>query len=292
MGIHASPTCTMAYDRATGWLIGEENRGLAAMFTMMNAARLNVGMEGVGVAEASYQKALAYARDRNQGGKPIIDHPDVRRMLMIARAKILAGRAICYACAVAADAGDKAREDLLTPIAKAWCTDLAVEAASLGVQVHGGMGYVEEGGAAQFYRDARIAPIYEGTNGIQAIDLYGRKLLGDRGAAMRALIEEVGALNLRAGHALKIAALALDKATDYMLEASRDDALTGASSYLTLAGDVAGGFHWARGLARDPSPARQKLFDFYARIVLARAPYLLQATAIGAAALDASALET
>ena len=190
MGIHASPTCTLAYEGATGWLIGEENKGLAAMFTMMNAARLNVGMSGVGVAEAAYQKALAYARDRKQGGKLIIEHPDIRRMLMTMRAKIQAGRAICYATAVAADAGDKAREDLLTPIAKAWCTDLGVEVASLGVQIHGGMGFVEEGGAAQFYRDARIAPIYEGTNGIQAIDLYGRKLLADRGDAMRALIAE------------------------------------------------------------------------------------------------------
>jgi alkylation response protein AidB-like acyl-CoA dehydrogenase len=157
MGIHASPTCTMAYEGAAGWLIGEENRGLAAMFTMMNAARINVGMEGVGVAEAAHQKALAYARERRQGGALIIEHPDVRRMLMTMRAKIQAGRAICYATAVAADSGDKATEDLLTPIAKAWCTDLGVECASLGVQVHGGMGYVEEGGAAQFYRDARCS---------------------------------------------------------------------------------------------------------------------------------------
>src|SRR5262249_32091540 len=136
MGIHASPTCTMAYEGATGWLIGEENRGLAAMFTMMNAARLNVGMEGVAIAETAYQKGLAYARERKQGGAMIIAHPDVRRMLTHMRAKIQAGRAICYATAVAADGGDKAREDLLTPIAKAWCTELGVEAASLGVQVH------------------------------------------------------------------------------------------------------------------------------------------------------------
>ncbi|MEQ1619136.1 MAG: acyl-CoA dehydrogenase family protein, partial [Terricaulis sp.] len=143
MGIHASPTCTMAYEGATGWLIGEENRGLVAMFTMMNAARLNIGAQGVGVAEAAYQKALACARERRQGGGPILSHPDVRRMLAVMKAKIQIGRTLCYACAVAADNGDKAREDMLTPLAKSWCTDMCVEVASLGVQVHGGMGFVE-----------------------------------------------------------------------------------------------------------------------------------------------------
>lgn len=284
MGIHASPTCTMAYEGATGWLIGEENRGLAAMFTMMNAARLNVGMEGVAVAEAAYQKARAYARERTQAGL-IVNHPDVRRMLMTMRSKIQAARAICYATAVAADVGDSAREDLLTPLAKAWSTDLGVEAASLGVQIHGGMGFVEEGGAAQFYRDARIAPIYEGTNGIQAIDLYGRKLLGDRGEAMRALIADVHALDLKPGSELSIAAQCLDHATEYMLEASREDALAGAATYLTLAGDVAGGFYWARGLKRAPSPEQQVLFNFYARMVLTRAPSLLGQCAITAKAM-------
>ncbi|HCK84873.1 MAG TPA: acyl-CoA dehydrogenase, partial [Hyphomonadaceae bacterium] len=171
LGIHACPTCTMAFEGATGWLVGEENKGLAAMFTMMNAARLNVGAQGVGVAEAAYQKAYAYARERKQGGALIAEHADVRRMLATMKSHIQVGRALCYACATAADRGDKKREDLLTPLAKSWCTDMGVEAASLGVQVHGGMGFVEEGGAAQFYRDARIAPIYEGTNGIQAMDL-------------------------------------------------------------------------------------------------------------------------
>jgi alkylation response protein AidB-like acyl-CoA dehydrogenase len=272
MGIHASPTCTMAYEGATGWLIGEENRGLAAMFTMMNAARLNVGMEGVGVAEAAYQKALAYARERKQGGRLIIEHPDVRRMLMTMRAKIQAGRAMCYACAVAADAGETAREDLMTPIVKAWCTDLGVECASLGVQVHGGMGFVEEGGAAQFYRDARIAPIYEGTNGIQAIDLYGRKLLGDRGEAMRELIAEAREV-AGANHPKLAAAIeALAEATDFMLSASREDALAGAYPYLQLAGDVVGGMLLVKGVARSGDEGQAALLRYYARTVLARAP--------------------
>ncbi len=298
MGIHASPTCTMAYEGATGWLIGEENRGLHAMFTMMNAARLNVGLQGVGVAEAAYQKALAYAQERKQGGRLIIEHPDIRRMLTTMRSKIQAGRAICYATAVAADSGDKGREDLLTPIAKAWCTDLGVEAASLGVQVHGGMGFVEEGGAAQFYRDARIAPIYEGTNGIQAIDLYGRKLLSDRGEAMSALISdarEAGkALKRTLGARLIVAADALDEATDYMLDAAREDALTGASEYLALAGDVAGGLYLARGVDRAPGQAamtkeiiadQTALYAYYSETVLARAPSRVPGIQIGAATL-------
>jgi 3-(methylthio)propanoyl-CoA dehydrogenase len=290
MGIHASPTCTLAYEGATGWLIGEENRGLAAMFTMMNAARLNVGMSGVGVAEAAYQKALAYARERKQGGKLIIEHPDIRRMLMTMRAKIQAGRTICYATAVAADAGDKPREDLLTPIAKAWCTDLGVEVSSLGVQVHGGMGFVEEGGAAQFYRDARIAPIYEGANGIQAIDLYGRKLLGDRGEAMRQLIAEARTVAGASHPKLNAAIDALADATDYMLSAAREDALAGAYAYLQLAGDVVGGVLLVKGGARDANPEQAALLRFYARTILARAPSRLAEIKIGADVLGASAL--
>jgi 3-(methylthio)propanoyl-CoA dehydrogenase len=286
MGIHASPTCTLAYEGATGWLIGEENKGLAAMFTMMNAARLNVGTSGVGVAEAAYQKALAYARERKQGGRLIIEHPDIRRMLMTMRAKIQAGRAICYATAVAADAGDKAREDLLTPIAKAWCTDLGVEVASLGVQIHGGMGFVEEGGAAQFYRDARIAPIYEGTNGIQAIDLYGRKLLGDRGEAMRQFIEEARTVAGSTHPKLSAAIDALSEATDYMLSAARDDALTGAYAYLQLAGDVVGGVLLIKGGARDANADQAVLLRYYARTILARAPSRLAEIKIGNATLN------
>lgn len=291
MGIHASPTCTMAYEGATGWLIGEENHGLAAMFTMMNAARLNVGMEGVGVAEAAYQKALAYAKERKQG-LVIIEHPDVRRMLLTMRAKIQAGRAICYACAVAADGGDKPMEDLLTPIAKAWSTDLGVEVASLGVQIHGGMGFVEEGGAAQFYRDARIAPIYEGTNGIQAIDLYGRKLLGDRGEAMGrviAMARDAAAQSKdpRVAARLGDAATALEVATDYMLSAERNDALAGASAYLSLAGDVIGGMLMARGVAKTEDAEKAALLAFYAEIVLSRVGSYLPLIKLTAAPLAA-----
>lgn len=290
LGIHASPTCVMAYDNATGWLIGEENKGLAAMFTMMNAARINVGAQGVGVAEAAYQKALAYARERKQGGGFIIEHADVQRMLLTMKSKIQAARALCYAAAAAADRGDHAREGLLTPIAKAWSTDVGVEAASLGVQIHGGAGFIEEAGAAQYYRDARIAPIYEGTNGIQAIDLYNRKLLGDRGETMRTLIAEARAAGAKWPR-LATAADALEEATAYMLSASRADALAGAYAYLDLAGDTLGGSLIAQGLARgSASPvieAQTKLFAFFAETVLARAPSRLAAIKLGAGALFA-----
>jgi len=248
----------------------------------MNSARLNVGLQGVAIAEAAYQKAHAYAQERKQGGALIIAHPDVRRMLALMKAKIQAGRALCYATAIAADGGDKAREDLFTPLAKAWCTELGVEAASLGVQVHGGMGYVEEGGAAQFYRDARIAPIYEGTNGIQAIDLYGRKLLSDRGEAMRALIADAAAE--KAQH-LKQAVEALEDATDYMLSAAREDALAGAFDYLMLAGDVAGGMLLARGVKRAPDDEQRALLHIFSETVLARAGARLPAIKLGAEAL-------
>lgn len=300
MGIHASPTCAMAFAGATGWLVGEENRGLAAMFTMMNAARLNVGMQGVGVAEAARQSALAYARERRQGGALIVDHPDIARMLMTMKAKIQAGRALCLATAVAADMGDEAMESLLTPIAKSWCSDLGVESASLGVQIHGGLGFVE-GEAAQYYRDARIAPIYEGSNGIQAIDLYGRKLLSDRGEAMGRLIAQAKAAAAAAlgsaGARLEQAAQALQHATEFMLQAPRRDALAGASEYLALAGDVAGGALLAAGLARAPGLAsvsaaqaeqQAALFSYFAETVLARASARLPAIAVGAGALDAA----
>jgi len=220
----------------------------------------------------------------------IIEHPDVRRMLMTMRAKIQAGRAICYACAVSTDAGEKAREDLLTPIAKAWCTDLAVECASLGVQVHGGMGFVEEGGAAQFYRDARIAPIYEGTNGIQAIDLYGRKLVGDRGEAMRALIAEARDAAGSSHPKLAAAIDALAEATDYLLSASREDALAGAYPYLQLAGDVVGGMLLVRGVARSADAGQAAVLRLYARTVMARAPSRLAEIKIGVDVLAPEAL--
>src|SRR5215469_10392979 len=214
LGIHASPTCTMVYGDnggATGWLVGEENRGMACMFTMMNEARGAVGLQGVAIAETATQQAVDYARERKQGRRPgmpetdssaIIEHVDVRRMLSEMRALTRAARAICYATAVAIDRGRHAadevartaaheRASLLTPVAKAFSTDIGSEVASLGVQVHGGMGYVEETGAAQHLRDARIAQIYEGTNGIQAIDLVTRKIPLAGGNAVAAYLDEL-----------------------------------------------------------------------------------------------------
>ncbi|MFQ6017378.1 MAG: acyl-CoA dehydrogenase family protein, partial [Kiloniellaceae bacterium] len=202
LGIHASPTCVMAYGDsggAVGLLVGAENRGLECMFTMMNYARLAVGIQGLAIAERAYQQALAYARDRIQGRPidstdrtpvPIIRHPDVRRMLMTMKANNEAMRALAYTATAALDrakrhpdakrrAENQARVDLLTPVVKAWLTDSGCEMASLGVQIHGGTGFIEETGAAQYYRDARVLPIYEGTNGIQALDLVGRKILRD-----------------------------------------------------------------------------------------------------------------
>src|SRR5215468_4364813 len=206
LGIHASPTCTMVYGDhggAIGFLIGEENKGMACMFTMMNRARLAVGLQGVAIAERATQQALTYARDRKQGSAgAIIAYPDVKRMLLTMRALTGAARAICYATGIAIDRSLRAKTDaerksaherasLLTPVAKAFSTDIGSEVASLGIQVHGGMGYVEETGAAQHYRDARIAAIYEGTNGIQAIDLVSRKLPLEDGAVVKSYIGEL-----------------------------------------------------------------------------------------------------
>lgn len=302
MGIHASPTCVMEYEGAKGWLIGAPNKGLACMFTMMNSARLNVGLQGVSVGEAAYQAALAYALDRKQGAThgvegaaPIINHPDVQRTLMTMKARVNAARAICYACAVAADlaetaateedrAAAKLREDLLTPIAKAWSTDMGVEVSSMGVQIHGGMGFMSETLAAQLYTDSRIAPIYEGTNGIQAIDLVGRKLSLANGAAMVSMLNDIAetaqaartrntpefvaiAERLEAGHS------ALKAATDWMIEAmksERQTALSGATAYQKLAGDVIGGHFLARGaLAETAANGRLSLAHFYAETDLA-----------------------
>ena len=284
LGIHASPTCTMVYgDRggATGFLVGEENKGLACMFTMMNSARLNVGVQGVAIAERAFQQALAYARERRQGRalddagegmSAIVRHPDVLRMLMTMKALTAAARAICFITAESIDrsrrAGDSAerekaaeRASLLTPIAKAFSTDIANEVASLGIQVHGGMGYIEETGAAQHLRDARIAAIYEGTNGIQAIDLVQRKLPLSQGETVRReiadMLEVVGALResnaadfgemeLGLGQAVD----ALDQATSFMQEASSgrpNEALAGATPYLRLFAIARGGTLLARG---------------------------------------------
>ena len=275
LGLHGSPTCTMILGDeggAIGFLVGEENRGMACMFTMMNQARLMVGLQGVAIAQAATQHALAYARERRQGraadeeNAAIISHPDVARMLITMRAMTHAARAICYATAVALDRAERGsdtaarqhaqeRAALLTPIAKAFATDIGTEVASLGIQVHGGMGYIEETGAAQYYRDARIAQIYEGTNGIQAIDLVTRKITSRGGetfraylAELRAIAESVRAANdVRFGHSaarLTEALDALERATAWMQDAasaSPDRALAGATPYLRLFGVAAGG---------------------------------------------------
>ena len=297
----------MEYDGATGWLIGSPNKGLACMFTMMNSARLNVGLQGVSVGEAAYQAALDYARERKQGkaegvegSAAIVHHPDVRRTLMTMKARIMASRAICYACGVAADLADhgpeadreaaKLREELLTPIAKAWSTDMGVEVSSLGVQVHGGMGFMNETLAAQLYKDARIAPIYEGTNGIQAIDLVGRKLSLGNGMAMKAMLEDVSETARLARESnepdfvsmadhLDAAAAALEEATGWMAEtmkSNREVALGGATAYLALVGDVIGGHFLTRGaLAARGDDAHAHMIglaSFFAETDLAEAP--------------------
>ena len=279
LGIHASPTCVMQYgddDGAVGYLIGPENGGMACMFTMMNNARLSVGIQGLGIAERAYQHALAYAKDRVQSAKiggsskdsvRIIEHPDVRRNLLLMKSQIEAFRGMAYHAtshidiARRADDRDEAakaqrRVDLLTPIVKGWGTDIACEIASTGVQIHGGMGFVEETGAAQHYRDARILPIYEGTNGIQALDLIGRKLARDRGWAVGEMMDEMQAVvdALNATDHVTLSAIAarlspaladLQTASDYLLQTAGENmpsAAVGATPYLTLWGTVAGGW--------------------------------------------------
>ncbi|MCJ2107658.1 acyl-CoA dehydrogenase [Methylobacterium sp. E-041] len=332
LGIHASPTCSMAFGDnggAVGWLIGEANRGLACMFTMMNNARLNVGLQGVGIAEAATQRALAYARERRQGKaaasaetSAIVAHPDVQRMLLTMKACTAAARGICYLTAAALDAAEgpegKAaldRASLLTPVAKAFSTDIANEVASLGVQVHGGMGFVEETGAAQAMRDARILGIYEGTNGIQAIDLTGRKLPLNDGATVRAQIaamRRVAEALLKAadpalGHAparLRVGIEALDRATSHQLASLRsnrpDAALAGATPYLRLFGLAQGAACLAReALAAraalkagetDPAhAARIALARFFAENLLPAADGLAQVVIDGGGFLDDAA---
>jgi alkylation response protein AidB-like acyl-CoA dehydrogenase len=247
LGIHASPTCVMSYGDngdCVGWLIGEENAGMRAMFTMMNNARLNVGLQGVSIAERATQAAVAYAQQRVQGtrgGAPaaIVEHADVRRMLLRMKALTQAARALTYYTAGLTDRaglGDaeaKARADLLTPLVKSYGTDVGVEVASLGVQVHGGMGYIEETGAAQHYRDARIAPIYEGTNGIQAADLVGRKLGLEGGEVLRRLIAEMRA---RCGDEAGLVSLLNDSdvVAEALMTASADDRLAASYPFLSM----------------------------------------------------------
>ncbi|WP_305984268.1 acyl-CoA dehydrogenase [Roseibium sp. MMSF_3544] len=305
MGIHGSPTCTLMYGDeggATGWLVGEENRGLACMFTMMNNARLAVGIQGLGVAERAYQAALAYALERRQGKapgdtsdgmSPIAHHPDIKRMLLTMKSKTQVARAICYACAhaidmanIVEDAAEKTfwneRAGLLTPIAKALSTDFGVEVASLGVQIHGGMGYIEETGAAQHLRDARIAPIYEGTNGIQSIDLVTRKLPLSNGEHIRGFLSELKSIagDVAASNRPEFGATAdrlnasiadLEAATDYMLAALAEDrvadALSGATPYLRVAGLTLGAALLAKGAIKSVSDLAPRLAE---RTLLAR----------------------
>ncbi|MER2536248.1 MAG: acyl-CoA dehydrogenase [Rhizobiaceae bacterium] len=331
LGIHASPTCVMAYGDglegaergAVGWLVGEENRGLACMFTMMNNARLAIGMQGVGVAEAAFQQALAYARERRQGKAagwsgegmaPIVNHPDVQRMLLTMKALTRAARAVAYSCAHAIDmagAGPEderghwqQRADLLTPVAKAFSTDIGVEVASLGIQVHGGMGYIEETGAAALWRDARIAPIYEGTNGIQAIDLVTRKLPVSGGDHLRGYIGELRAVAQRlrassldgfgtAAARLDAACDALSAATEHLLACQRDgraeEALAGATPYLRLFGLVAGGASLAVAALAQGESDRVALCRFYAETLLGESGPLRDAIVAGSAGMAAAA---
>lgn len=321
LGLHGSPTCTMIFgerDGAIGWLVGEENRGLNCMFTMMNNARLAVGLQGVAIAERAYQQALHYANERRQGKAasydgegmaPIIHHPDVARMLLTMRSLTQAARAICYQTAEALDRAHhetdpaakeaaKLRAALLTPVAKAFSTDIGVEVASLGVQVHGGMGYIEETGAAQHLRDSRIFPIYEGTNGIQAIDLVTRKLPAQGGAFVRAYLADlhaaaasVGGDLAEAGARLAQAVGDLDSATEHLLAAgtSQNDALAVASPYLRLFGITAGGAALARiavsGDNGAAGAAHRALFRFFADQVLTASGGLAATVRSGGASL-------
>ncbi len=333
LGINASPTCVMAYGDhggAIGYLVGEENRGLAHMFTMMNEARIQVGIQGLAIAERAYQQAVTYARERIQGRAvgnkdgdrvSIIHHADVRRMLLSMKAQIEAMRAFAYVMAADMDQArrqpdaavrqaSQARVDLLIPVVKGWCTELGVELASTGLQVHGGVGFIEETGAAQHYRDARILPIYEGTTGIQANDLVARKLAMDKGAAMASLLDDMRRTSAGLAGANEPALVAirgaLDEAVDAlaestdvvlaMLEQEPAAALGQAVNYLHLTGYTCGGWQLARAariaserLAAGVDPAfhRAKLLTarFYAEQVLPRTGALARSIKAGSEAL-------
>jgi len=325
LGIHGSPTCVMSFGEnagAKGYLVGEENKGLACMFTMMNHARLGVGLQGVALSDRAYQLALSHALDRKQGRAPgvkgsatIIHHPDVRRMLLVMKSQIEATRSAAYYTAGVQDlahhsddpaerAAAESRLALLTPVIKAWPTELAQELTSLGVQIHGGMGFVEETGAAQHMRDARILPIYEGTTGIQAIDFVGRKIMADEGKAMGELIADIRLLDgdLAADEratairsALSQGADHLESATAWLLKEGPLDPNTAGSAsvnLLMLAGLVVGGWQMARtalaiingAASDDPTFAEAKLHtvDFYARHIMPQASGMADAAMAGA----------
>ena len=326
LGIHGSPTCVLSFVRSVGYLLGEPNQGMRYMFAMMNQARREVGLEGLGISERAYQQAVSYARERTQGRavgtpktdtSPIIEHPDVRRMLMTMKAYNEACRGLLYDTAAAGERAHRsadedgretaaARVSLLTPVAKAWCTDVGVAMTSIGIQVHGGMGYVEESGAPQHYRDARITPIYEGTNGIQAIDLVMRKLPMGDGAIVTSYLDEMAALAEPLGAAgepqldsirepLAAAVAALREATEW-LNACEDpnDRLAGATPYLDMFGTVAGGAYLARLAIAAAGEDRDDWLDakidtavFYAHQILPRAAGWLPSVKAGAAELFA-----
>jgi acyl-CoA dehydrogenase len=331
LGIHASPTCTMTmgdHGGAIGYIVGEENAGMRAMFTMMNQARLAVGLEGVGIADRAFQQALSYAQERKQGrpvgsksggSDAIINHPDVKRMLLQMRALTAASRSICYATAVALDIAARAKDEkvrsdaaargaLLTPIAKAFSTDIGNEVAYLGVQVHGGMGFIEETGAAQHARDARITAIYEGTNGIQAIDLVTRKLGVNNGASVFKLLDELNEVVRKVeasndpafgltGAKLRDALGSLDRTNRWLLEklaSNPTDALAGATPYLRLFGSALGGCMLASealaARAENESDAARHvaLARFFAEAVAVQAPSLEKTVTDGADSIAAA----
>jgi alkylation response protein AidB-like acyl-CoA dehydrogenase len=329
LGIHASPTAVMAYDDAVGYLVGEENRGLEYMFIMMNAARFGVGLEGVAIAERAFQRALAFAKERLQGrdlatGRtaPIIRHPDVRRMLMLMKSQTEAMRALAYVVAASLDFAHKSPDpemrkrhqafvDLMIPVVKGWSTETGIEIASLGLQIHGGMGFIEETGAAQHLRDARITTIYEGTTGIQANDLLGRKIAREGGATAREWLRALQAFDgelARSGNAqvralrsaLAQGAGAVSDCVDFIVaEKNPHTAFAGAVPFLRLMGIVAGGWQMARAAL-----AAEKLLDsgdrkfleakiasarFFGDHVLVQAPALRDTVVKGGAAVMALA---
>ena len=304
MGLHGSPTCVMSFEGATGWLVGEPHKGMAAMFTMMNNARLAVGVQGVGVAEAAYQMAAEYARDRAQMGA-IIDHADVRRMLATMKAEVFAARSIALACAVSLDMGRatgdadwQARAALLTPIAKAYGSDTGMAVSETCVQVHGGMGFVEETGAAQFYRDVRVAAIYEGTNGIQAMDLVGRKMM-DAGAAAFRLLQEVEDEAKAARDVLPdlagdvwAAAETLREATEWLVAQENQDRFAGAVPYLRAFARVLGAYyHLKAAIAEGAKGPRTALARVYVRRLLPQHAAAIAEAKEGAAGLYALSVD-
>jgi acyl-CoA dehydrogenase len=323
LGIHASPTCAMSFGEAggaAGWIVGQPNRGLEYMFIMMNEARFGVGVQGIGIGERAYQQALAFARERVQGrdtvtgavGQPIINHPDVKRMLLTMRARIMAARALAYTAAGWFDlarhspdkaAADKAKRyvDLLMPVVKGWCTELCQQVCYDGIQIHGGMGFVEETGIAQHYRDARIITIYEGTTGIQANDLIGRKVLRENGATLRELIAEMRGVvaELNAADGMQALAVrlaediaALESALDWILANGRDrlaEVLAGAVPFLHLLGLVCGSWQLARVALAATNPSDREIYSSdYLRSLVELARFHAHALSVQAPALAAA----